>query len=199
MRCLKDQVWHGRGHTPITPEEIPRYNSRARHQGNQFLPTFTSMAGTLETQSAIPKVDGASSFDQLRNISKVLELIVLDKLRAEIPTLPGGMKGSGTNHFLLDCLGSILRALDHPETSVSLLSIDFSKAFNWMSRSFCLLSLADLGASADSIAMVYTFLKGRKMRFKVNVTLSSQRRVKGGSPQGTKLGNLLFVITINTI
>ena len=33
----------------------------------------------------------------------------------------------------------------------------------------------------------------------MNGSLSSLRAVRGGSPQGTKLGNLLFVITINCI
>ena len=47
--------------------------------------------------------------------------------------------------------------------------------------------------------MTASFLNQRKMRFKVNAELSSERLICGGSPQGTKLGNLLFIITINTI
>ena len=47
--------------------------------------------------------------------------------------------------------------------------------------------------------MVNAFLAGRTMRFKVNGTLSNPRNVSGGSPQGTKLGNFLFIATINTI
>ena len=37
------------------------------------------------------------------------------------------------------------------------------------------------------------------MQFKVNSTLSSKRSVHGGAPQGTRLGNLLFIVTINEI
>ena len=65
-----------------------------------------------ETQSAIPKCDGASEFDQLRNLSctnslsKILESFVLSKLRTEIKIRPnqfGGVPGCGTTHFLIDC------------------------------------------------------------------------------------------------
>ena len=37
------------------------------------------------------------------------------------------------------------------------------------------------------------------MRFNVNNTMSTERAVHGGSPQGTRLGNFLFITTINTI
>lgn len=37
------------------------------------------------------------------------------------------------------------------------------------------------------------------MKFKVNNSFSEERAVRGGSPQGTKLGNLLFIISIDNI
>ena len=37
------------------------------------------------------------------------------------------------------------------------------------------------------------------MRFKVYNHLSACREVKGGSPQGTKIGNFLFIATIDNI
>ena len=74
-----------------------------------------------ETQSAIPKCDSATNFDQLRNLSctnslsKVLESYVLDKLREEIRFRNnqfGGIKGSGTAHFLIECWDQILWSID---------------------------------------------------------------------------------------
>ena len=47
--------------------------------------------------------------------------------------------------------------------------------------------------------MVAAFLDKRTMSVKVNGTLSAPKRVKGGSPQGTRLGNFLFVCTIDNI
>ena len=89
--------------------------------------------------------------------------------------------------------------IDQPETACALLSIDFSKAFNRMNHWTCLESLAELGALTESLTIIKSFLTGRSMQFKVNATLSTTRWVKGGSPQGTKLGNFLFIATINNI
>ena len=47
--------------------------------------------------------------------------------------------------------------------------------------------------------MIAAFLHRRKMSFKVNASRSRELPVKGGSPQGTRLGNLLFIITISKI
>ena len=82
---------------------------------------------------------------------------------------------------------------------MSILSIDFSKAFNRMSHRRCLDALERKGASNESLNMVAAFLDRREMHFKVNATLSSPRHVRGGSPQGTRLGNFLFIITIEDI
>ena len=166
------------------------------------------MEWRTETQSAIPKGESADSYDQLRNISctntlsKIMESFVLDKLQEETTLRPsqfGGMKGCGTSHFLIECWDFILRALDEPDSAASVLSVDFSKAFNRMSHQACVRALMDVGASTESIRMVVAFLTGRRMRFKVGSTYSSLREVRGGSPQGTKLGGFLFIATINKI
>ena len=164
----------------------------------------------LETQTAIPKGDpaAANDLDQLRNLSctnalsKILESYVLEKLQKETTIKAnqyGGIKGSGTCHFLVSCWDFILKNLEYPDSAVSLLSVDFSKAFNRMGHQACLRALSDAGASTDSLQMVFAFLSGRRMRFKVGQTYSSERPVNGGSPQGTKLGNFLFIVTINQI
>ena len=82
---------------------------------------------------------------------------------------------------------------------MSLLSIDFSKAFNMVDHRACVYALAECGASTDSIRMIGAFLRGRVMQVKVNSELSEERCVMGGSPQGTKLGNFLFIVTIDKI
>ena len=82
---------------------------------------------------------------------------------------------------------------------MSLLSIGFSKAFNRMDHHVCLKAHADCSAFTESLSMIGSFLSGRKMRFKVNSTMSEARDVHGGSQQGTRLGNFLFVVSINAI
>ena len=47
--------------------------------------------------------------------------------------------------------------------------------------------------------MIHAFLHRREMRVRLGQTLSEPLTIKGGSPQGTLLGNLLFTLTTNTI
>ena len=68
-----------------------------------------------------------------------------------------------------------------------------------MCHHVCLDSLTRSGASPESVTMVASFLTGRRMRMKIGSHFSSERAVKGGSLQGTRLGNFLFVVTIDNI
>ena len=160
-----------------------------------------------ETTVVIPKVPGAEELGDCRNISctpflsKVLEAVVLDDLRAEIPPDPtqyGGIKQCSVNHLLVDMFENILAPLDdgHP---VVILGIDYQKAFNRLDHGECLRQLAALGASAPSIALVRAFLCERSMRVKINNTLTGRRRLCGGSPQGSILGCYLYCSTTRQI
>ena len=151
----------------------------------------------LETQTVIPKEEGASKLDQLRNLSctnalsKILESCVLKKLQEEVTIKPnqyGGLRGSGTCHFLIKCWDFILRSLDEPNAAVSLLAVDFSKAFNRMSHHACVDALIRAGASTDSLAMTIAFLSDRKMRVKVGNSYSRTLPVRGGSPRAPSWG-----------
>ena len=111
----------------------------------------------------------------------------------------GGLKGSSTSHYLAEAWTYIMRCLDQEGSTCSLVSIDFAKAFNTMQHQACLQAFAQKVASGHSIEMLATFLRGRKMRFKIGNTLSTPRPLKGGSPQGTLLGNFMFIITTDSL
>ena len=113
-----------------------------------------------EFQTVIPKKASPESLNDCRNLSctnffsKVLESFVLERLLHEVPLSDrqfGGMKGCGTNHFLLTMWQNILEGLEEEQSAVSLMSIDFSKAFNRMSHQACLASLAQKKCSNQSI------------------------------------------------
>ena len=58
----------------------------------------------------------------------------------------GGLKGCGTNHFLMNMWQYILEGLEEDSAAVTLMSVDFSKAFNRMSHKACLIALAKKAA-----------------------------------------------------
>ena len=91
--------------------------------------------------SDIPKTARPESLNEVRNISctpvlsKVMEHFVLERIRAEIQPKPnqyGGIPVCGTTHYLLQAWNNILELLDEEGSVVTLISIDFAKAFNTM-------------------------------------------------------------------
>ena len=81
----------------------------------------------------------------------------------------------------------------------SLIAIDFSKAFNRLSHQLCLEALAAAGASNQSLELVCAFLENRRMLVQSGSCESSVRSTPGGSPQGTKLGNVLFCFAMEYV
>ena len=161
----------------------------------------------LETTVVIPKVRNPSSLNECRNISctpylsKLLESIILDDLRTEIPVDPlqyGGMKNCSVDHLLVDLHEEILRPIDHGNPVV-IMSVDYEKAFNRLDHGECLKQLQTLGASNTSLSLVRSFLTGRRMQVKVGQTLSNARQLSGGSPQGSILGCELYCLTTQQI
>ena len=165
-------------------------------------------AWKLETVSIIPKKPHPENLGETRNISctplfsKVLEFFVLEQLKEEISPSTnqfGGVNGSGTNHYLAKTWTTILENLDQENSACALISIDFAKAFNSMSHSYCLKQLTEMGGTDHTVAMVRAFLTGRMMQYRAGSALSSKRALRGGAPQGTLLGNYLFILTTNNI
>ena len=163
---------------------------------------------TKEEITVIPKTKDPESFDQLRGISctsvysKLAETYMLDVLKDEVGVgceQFGGIKGVGTDHLMAELLTKTLEELDDNRGAVSILSLDYQKAFNRMRHDHCLRTLAEKGASNQSLKMAAGFLRGRSIRAKVGTVLSTARNTHGGAPQGTKSGNFFFTMSITDI
>ena len=159
-----------------------------------------------ETVTLIPKNSAPEGLAQLRNLSctplfsKLLESFILGTLKQKVKLTRnqfGGIKGVGVNHFLAETWDQVLSSLEDCNAAVSLMSIDFEKAFNRMDHRHCITSLQALGADEGDIQLVQAFLHGRRMQVKVGKTRSVPRTVPGGSPQGSILGNFLFCASTN--
>ena len=129
--------------------------------------------------------------------SKILETFVADFTMAETKnywkgTQHGGIKGSSTEHVLIDTWDRILKSLETSRNSkaVLLTALDFSKSFSWCTHEEILRSYARLNASQWLIDIHRAFLIDRIMVVKVGTKISKQRKVTGGAVQGSVLGIL---------
>ena len=178
-------------------------NSKVARQKNLW-----PQAWKQETMVIIPKCSNPTSYSELRNLSctplfsKILESFVLDELKSELaidPTQYGSTKNCGAEHYLIEAWDHVLTSLEDNAAAVNLISIDFSKAFNSLDHSKCLEMFQKKGASTQSLGMLYAFLQERKMTVRIDNHFSTSLQINGGSPQGTLLGNLIFVIATSDL
>ena len=153
----------------------------------------------IEHVTPIPKCNQPTSFNELRNIScttlfsKVLEFFVLEKAKTEIGANInqfGGIAGTSTNHYLISAWNMLLESLDNAErTAVSMISVDFAKAFNTMSHTACVNAFRHKGSSNHVTNMVSSFLSNRFMKIRVGDTYSDLRPINGRrKPSGDTVG-----------
>ena len=159
-----------------------------------------------EFVTPIPKKTLPESLNDLRNISctsffsKVFESFILGWLTEQVgmrQNQMGGMKGAGSEHYLVQMWQLILESLEDPRAASILTSIDYAKAFNRLDFGCCLRALANKGASSELLSLVASFFTSTTMSVKVGQELSAPRIVLGGVPQGSILGVFLFNATID--
>ena len=157
----------------------------------------------------IVKKELPESEDDLRPISltpffsKVSEHFVVESLMEHISEKIdfrqyGGIKGNSITHYLIEFINFILTTHDRPgQMAVLACYVDFQKAFNRQNHYILMKKLTSLGIPGWLLRIVFYFLKDRSMTVKYCGTQSNVKPLPGGSPQGTLLGLLLFLILIN--
>ena len=105
----------------------------------------------------------------------------------------GSRKGYSTQQCLLAMLEKWRSAVDNKKT-FGVLLIDLSKAFDCLSHELLLAKLHAYGFSIPALRLVYSYLKNRKQRTKINSAYSCWEEIIFGVPQGSILGPLLFNI-----
>ena len=71
--------------------------------------------------------------------------------------------------------------------------VDFSKAFDRQDHTILITKLSGMNK------IVISFLSNRKMVVRYKGAMSGLKELPGGSPQGTMLGLLLFLVLINDV
>ena len=87
--------------------------------------------------------------------------------------------------------------MDHGNTAARIFFADFSKGFDLIDHNILLRELEKLSVSPVLIRWIAAFLTNRRQAVKIGDTISEWRIVKGGIPQGTKLGVILFAVMTN--
>ena len=90
------------------------------------------------------------------------------------------------------------KELDKGKT-IAVLFVDYHKAFDSVSHKTALLKLASLGFSGDILQYLSNYLSKRKEFTVVNESLSSESNVNYGAPQGSLLGTVCFLGSVNDL
>ena len=77
---------------------------------------------------------------------------------------------------------------------VAIVAIDLSKAFDVIQHDLLLAKLKAYGVGEGSCALLKDYLSGRQQRVKIGDTFSNWAGTRGGVPQGSVLGPLIFIM-----
>ena len=110
----------------------------------------------------------------------------------------GFRKGRSTIDQIIKLQDEISRNLSNGRATLGVF-INFGRAFDMLWRDGILIKLKKLGIGGKMYNWISSFLTDRTVQVKISDMLSSCRKLDNGSPQGSPLSPLLFLIAINDL
>ena len=135
--------------------------------------------------------------------SKIFERVIQEQIASYMdthlsPFLCGYRSGYSAQHALISLLEKWKITLDKKGYAGAVL-MDLSKAFDCINHELMIAKLEAYGFSREANALIYSYLKNRFQRTRINTSFSSLSELVKGVPQGSVLGPLLFNIFLNDI
>lgn len=136
-------------------------------------------------------------------IAKVLERIVYSQLYSALkmsfsPLQHGFLKGRSTVSNLVLFNDYVSQRMDGGD-QVDAIYTDYSKAFDRIDHGMLLGKLKGVGVRGSLLEWLSSYVAGRKQAVVLNGYESAWMSIPSGVPQGSQLGPLLFVISIQDI
>ena len=108
-------------------------------------------------------------------------------------------EGHSTTDALIYILRAIHEATDSGNCGARMFFADYSKGFDLIDHSIFLRELAFFDIDTVLINWVRAFLTERSQAVRIGNSLSDLKSPRGGIPQGTKLGVILFAVMTNKL
>ena len=149
---------------------------------------------TLKELKDVRKIASTSDY------SKIFEIFLLEFVHEDISKKLskrqyGGKKGVGTEHLIVTLLDRVKKLLDDPEKVIVILSsYDWKGAFDRLDPTEVAKKMIKLGLRSSIVKVIIDFLNERKMEVKMNKRTSTIHDLIGGGPQGSLIGQLLYII-----
>lgn len=140
---------------------------------------------------------------KLSCIPKLFESIVYDSMYFHCKPIfsevqHGFLKGRSTTTNLTDFISSTLCAMENGY-DVDVVTTDFSKAFDKISHNIILFKLNALGFPRSFTLWMESYLKDRQYKVLFRSSVSNPIIATSGVPQGSHLGPLIFILSINDV
>lgn len=170
-----------------------------------IFPTIWKNAFIRPTHKKGPKNDVANyrPIAKLSCIPKVFELIIFDSVYSHcssllIPNQHGFVKHKSTITNLVESTSTFINNME-AGFQTDVIYTDFSKAFDILPHSVILLKLKKLGFPEYFLKWINSYLNDRTYTVLFRYSCSSPYKANSGVPQGSHLGPLLFVLSVNDV